>query len=153
MTITQGSRQQFRVMALALCTLAVSAAPMFAQDNSAPPPAQGQQAPMGPGGRRGPEREERQVEMLTRRLQLTPDQVTQVKAIDDAQRAQMMALRNDSSVSQEDRRSKMMALRQDTETKIRAVLTDQQKPQYDECWLGNVNGQADPRLRRLLSHK
>jgi len=54
-----------------------------------------------------------------------------VKAIDDAQRAQMMALRNDTTIPQEDKRGKMMAMRQDTETKIRAVLTDEQKPKYD----------------------
>jgi protein CpxP len=42
-----------------------------------------------------------------------------------------MALRNDSTIPQEDKRGKMMAMRQETEGKIRAVLTDEQKPKYE----------------------
>ena len=121
-----------RIAMLALCTLTVSAIPAMAQDNSTPPPPPaGDQGPMG--GHRDPaQMEQHQLEMMTKRLNLTPDQVTQVKAIDDAQRSQMMALRGDTSMSREDKHGKMMTMRQDRETKIRAVLTDDQKPKYDE---------------------
>ncbi len=86
-----------------------------------------------PGSHRDPvQMEQRQLDMMTKHLKLTPDQVTQVKAIDDAQRTQMMALRDDTSTSREDKRAKMMAMRQDRETKIRAVLTADQQPKYDE---------------------
>jgi protein CpxP len=116
---------------LALCTLTVSAIPAMAQDNSTPPaPPAGDQGPMG--GHHDPaQMEQHQLDMMTKRLNLTPDQVTQVKAIDDAQRTQMVALRGDTSMSREDKHGKMMAMRQDRETKIRAVLTDDQKPKYD----------------------
>ena len=40
-----------------------------------------------------------QVEFLTKKLNLTPDQVTQVKAIDDDARKQMKALREDTSIA------------------------------------------------------
>jgi protein CpxP len=120
----------FQAALLALCTTALSALPAIAQD-PAPPPAQDQTAPPG-GGHRGPgQREEHQVEFLTKKLNLTPDQVGQVKAIDDDSRKQMMALREDTTVSRDDKRSKMMDIHKASQDKIRAVLTDDQKTKYD----------------------
>jgi periplasmic protein CpxP/Spy len=110
-----------RTALLALCTTAVSTIPMLAQDPPAPAAQQGMR-----GGRGG-----NQVEMLTKRLDLTPDQVTQVKAIDDDQMKQSAAVRNDSSLEQDARRSKMMDIRKASQDKIRAVLTDDQKTKYD----------------------
>jgi protein CpxP len=124
MTMKQTGMQGMRAAMLALCTLAM-AVPAIAQDNGAPPPQTG-------GGRPDmAQMEARQLERMTRELNLTPDQVTQVKAINEAQRAQMMALRNDSTIPQEDKRGKMMAMRQETEGKIRAVLTEEQRPKYE----------------------
>jgi protein CpxP len=118
-----------RTALLAICTTALSTMPMMAQDPSTPAQQQDQAGPQG-GGRRGGG--EHQVEMLTKRLNLTPDQVTKVKAIDDDSKTQMMAVRNDSSVQGPDKRSKMMDIRKASQDKIRAVLTDDQKPKYDE---------------------
>jgi protein CpxP len=115
---------------LALCTTALSTMPMVAQDNSAPPQQQDQAGPQG-GRHGGPGREEHQIEFLTKKLSLTPDQVTQVKAIDDNARQQSMAVRNDSSIAQPDRRAKMMDIHKASQDKIRAVLTDDQKTKYD----------------------
>lgn len=117
---------------LALCAATLSASPMlFAQDNTAPPPQQQDSMGPPPGGHGRGMRGERQLEMLTKRLSLTPDQVTQVKAIDDDQMSQMKALRDDTSTSREDKRSKMMAIHQASQDKIRNVLTDEQKTKYD----------------------
>jgi Spy/CpxP family protein refolding chaperone len=130
MKMTIFHKPMMRAAVLALCTATLSAAPMMmAQDNTAPPPQQQDNMgpPSGGHGRRG----ERQVEMLTKRLDLTPDQVTQVKAIDADQMSQMKALRDDTSTPQADKRSKMMAIRQASQDKIRGVLTDEQKPKYD----------------------
>jgi protein CpxP len=119
-----------QVVLLALCTTALSALPAMAQD-PASPPAQDQAGPPN-GGHRGPgQREEHQIEFLTKKLNLTPDQVTQVKAIDDESRTQMMALRQDSSTPQADKKAKMMDIHKASQAKIRAVLTDDQKTQYD----------------------
>ena len=118
-----------RVALLALCTTALSAVPTFAQDN--PAPQQDQTAP-SQGGRGGSgHRQEHQLEVLTKKLNLTPDQVTQVKSIQDDARTQMMAVHDDSSVAQPDKRAKMMDIRKASQDKIRAVLTDDQKPKYD----------------------
>ncbi len=134
-----------RTVVMAVCTVAVSAGTARAQDATSPAPPAGQQAgqqagqpagQQGPGGQYGhrdpAEMEARQLQMMTERLKLTPDQVTQVKAIEDSQRTQMMALRQDSSLQPEDKRTRMMAMRQDSEGKVRGVLTDEQKPKYDQ---------------------
>ena len=72
-----------------------------------------------------------QVDFLTKKLNLTPDQVTQVKAIDDDARKQFMALRDDTSISGADKRAKMMDIHKASQDKIRALLTDDQKTKYD----------------------
>jgi Spy/CpxP family protein refolding chaperone len=114
-----------RAVLVALCSGALCAIPMLAQDAApASPPPQGQMGPRGGGGRG-------QLEMLTKRLNLTSDQQTQVKAIDEDSGNQMMAVRNDTSLSQDDKRSKMMDIRKASQDKIRAVLTDDQKTKYD----------------------
>ena len=118
-----------RVALLAVCTSAV-ALPMLAQDTPPSPPPQGQGGPGGQG-RGGPEQQQRQLEMMTKQLNLTPDQVTQVKTIQADDRTKMMAMRDDTSMSQDDKRAKMMTMRQDEQSKIRGVLTDDQKPKYD----------------------
>jgi len=123
-------RQMMRAAVLALCTATLSTAPMMmAQDNAAPAPAQ--QDNMAPGGHGRGMRGGRQVEMLTKRLNLTPDQVTQVKAIDADQMSQMKALRDDTTTPKADKRSKMMEIHQASQDKIRNVLTDEQKTKYD----------------------
>jgi hypothetical protein len=67
---------------------------------------------------------------LTKAVGLTPDQVTQVKAINADSMQKMMDLRN-SGGDPADMRPKMMAIRTDQQTKIKALLTDDQKPKYD----------------------
>jgi periplasmic protein CpxP/Spy len=121
-------KPMMRTAILALCTIALVTVPMMAQDNSAPAPQQQDQAGQR-GGRGGGG--ERQIEMLTQRLNLTPDQVTQVKAIEDDSRTQSMAVRNDSSIAQPDKRAKMMDIRKASQDKIRGVLTEEQKPKYE----------------------
>jgi Spy/CpxP family protein refolding chaperone len=69
--------------------------------------------------------------MLTKKLDLTPDQVTQVKAINADSMTQARAVRSDTSLSQADMRAKMMDIRKASEDKIRAILTDDQKTKYD----------------------
>jgi Spy/CpxP family protein refolding chaperone len=72
-----------------------------------------------------------QVDFLTKKLNLTSDQVTQVKAIDDDARKQFMALREDTSIAGADKRAKMMEIHKASQDKIRALLTDDQKTKYD----------------------
>ncbi len=71
------------------------------------------------------------VDFLTKKLNLTPDQVTRLKAIDDDAREQFVALREDTSVAGADKRTKMMDIHKASQDKIRALLTDDQKTKYD----------------------
>lgn len=83
---------------------------------------------MGP---RGAGMQEHQLDMLTKKLNLTPDQVTQVKAIDADTRTQSQAVWSDTSLSQADKRAKMMDIHKASSDKIRALLTPDQQTKYD----------------------
>lgn len=124
------TRNAARIAALALCTLAIGTSTLRAQD-APPPPSQDQGPPPGGpgGGRMNPER---QLEMMTKQLDLTPDQVTAVKAIQDDSRKQSMALRDDTSTPMEQKRDKVMAIRAASQAKIRALLTEDQKVKFDK---------------------
>ncbi len=98
---TKFLRNGSRVAAAAILSLAMGGVMALAQDNSGapappPPPAQDQQGPMGHDGPHGREGHERQLEMMTKRLNLTPDQVTQVKAIEADTMTQAQGLRSDT---------------------------------------------------------
>ena len=115
-----------RAAALAFSGAMLFALPVMAQDTAPQgPPPDGHMGPRGAG------MEEHQVEMLTKKLNLTPDQVTQLKAIDDDTMKQAQAVRADTSLSRDDMRAKMMDIHKASQDKIRALLTDDQKTKYD----------------------
>jgi len=130
MKMTMFRRLILQIAVLVMVGTAVGALQAKAQDPSAPPPPPppGQDGPRhgGPGGMRG-----NQVEFLTKKLNLTPDQVTQVKAIEDDSRKQMMTLREDTSNAGADKRAKMIDIHKAAQDKVRALLTDDQKTKYD----------------------
>jgi len=128
MTSTMFRKGCMRMALAILCGGALCALPAVAQD-AAPAPPTAPQAQDG-GGRGG--RMQGQMEMMTQKLNLTPAQQTQVKAINQDTMSQVMTLRNDTSMSQDDKRSKMMDIRKASQDKIRGILTDEQKPKYDE---------------------
>jgi periplasmic protein CpxP/Spy len=117
-----------------LTSCCVVAAQTDSQSNApANPPAAGQVY----GHRHGVER---QVKHLTHMLSLTPDQQTQVKAILAEQHQQMEQLRGSAPQStqagqpaQPDR-DQIRSIRQDTNTKIEALLNDDQKTKF-EAWI------------------
>ena len=117
MTMIRFRKYAVRLGALALCTAALSTVPMMAQ---------------GGGGGRGmtPEAQQAQLDAMTKAVGLTDDQVAKVKAINADSMKQQMALRS-SGGDPADMRPKMMAIRTDQQTKIKALLTDEQKPKYD----------------------
>jgi hypothetical protein len=122
-----------------ICSLALStlfgvgvalAAPQ--QGNQAAPPAQDQAAPpqQNMQGHRQLD-PNRQLHMLTKRLQLTGDQQNQILPILTNRAQQMENLRSDNSLSPKDRHARMRSIREDGDAQIRAVLNDQQKQAYD----------------------
>jgi protein CpxP len=113
--------------------LTLSSAAVFAQQDNAPPApdASGQQPGYGHGqGGRQPMNPDEQVARMTKRYNLSADQQAQIKPILANQQQQMQALRQDSSLSREDRMAKMKSIREDSSTKIQAILNDSQKQKY-----------------------
>jgi periplasmic protein CpxP/Spy len=115
-----------RAGVLALCAVALCAVPMRAQDNSTPPQGQGGHGHWGgPGGMHG-----RGLGMLTKQLDLTPDQVTQIKGIFADEGTQMKALHEDTSTPQADKRQKMFSIHKDSHERFMAVLTPEQTTKF-----------------------
>ena len=74
----------------------------------------------------------KQAKHLAKELNLTSDQVAQIKPILADRNQQMESLRGDSSLAPQDRREKMRAIQQDSKSKIEAVLNDTQKQQFEQ---------------------
>jgi len=101
--------------------------PGFPPETLAPPPEQGPG-----GGHRGMMDPDQQLVSMTKRYNLSADQQSQIKPILVSQEQQRAALRGDSSLSPEDRKEKMQSIRSDSNTKIEAILNDDQKKQFEQ---------------------
>ena len=112
-----------KLLLLAMCMLGMSA---FAQQNPPPPGGEGQGQ-----GRRMPSIED-QLKNLTEKLTLTDDQQAKVKTILEDTRSQMTKIMQDQDMSREDKMAKGRSIREAGNTKIREVLTDEQKKKFDD---------------------
>ncbi len=96
---------------------------------------------------------DRQLQRLTRELDLTADQQTQIKPLLVDHQQKVQALFQDQSVAQQDRRARMKALGDDMHGKIAAVLNDQQKQKFEEMQQhmrrGGENGAPPPQQPQL----
>ncbi len=121
------------VARLALVGLALTPISLVAQqsDPTAAPSAT-QDAGPGMHGHGDPaERQAHMLKMMTKKLSLTPDQVTQVKAIQADNETQMQGIHSDTSLQPADKHAKMMDLHKSENDKVRALLTDDQKTKFD----------------------
>lgn len=75
---------------------------------------------------------QRQTARLSRKLKLTPDQAAKIEPILQNRQQQMQQLRADNTLAPRDRRTKMRAIMQDTNNQLQALLTDNQKQQYQQ---------------------
>lgn len=73
-----------------------------------------------------------QLKRMTKRLNLTADQQNQLLPILTDRQQQMTALRGDTSLSAQDRRAKAQTMHEDFDSKVKAVLNDSQKQQYEQ---------------------
>jgi periplasmic protein CpxP/Spy len=73
-----------------------------------------------------------QVNELSKKLNLSDDQKTQVRSILQDQHDKMTQLFQDNSTAPEDRRAKMREIHQNSNQKIRDLLNDDQKKQFEE---------------------
>jgi hypothetical protein len=69
---------------------------------------------------------------LRRRLALTADQQAQLRTINRERKAQLDDVTNDTSLSPSARIQKTRAIRAGAETKIRAMLSENQLAEYDQ---------------------
>ena len=108
------------IAALAVGSLLVWSPALRAGDTNKPPstpPAGAPPAGRPPGGG---------FERMAEQLNLTADQKTKVKSIEDTRRQKMLDLRNDTSLSPEDRQAKRKAVAEDMSQQMKAVLTPEQ---------------------------
>jgi DNA replication protein DnaC len=73
-----------------------------------------------------------QLARMTTRYSLTTDQQEQVKPILVSEQHQIQGLRQDTALTREDRMAKMQTIRSDSNAKIKAVLNDDQKKQFEQ---------------------
>jgi periplasmic protein CpxP/Spy len=123
-----------QIFSLALSTLFGLGVAMAAPQATAPAQSQDQSTAPQNGHWAGRHEADpnKEVQRLTKKLNLTADQQNQILPILQNRQQQMESVRNDSSLSAQDRRAKFQSIREDADTKIRAVLNDSQKKTYDE---------------------
>jgi periplasmic protein CpxP/Spy len=91
-----------------------------------------QAGPYSGGPRRMRMSPDEQLARFSKELKLTKDQKAKIKPILDDQFQEMARLRQDSSMSWQDRRAKLMDLRKKTMDEIRPILTDKQQAKLQE---------------------
>ncbi len=75
---------------------------------------------------------DRMAKHLGKKLNLSNDQVAQIKPLLEDRTQQMQAVRADTTLSQQDRHNKARQIMQDSDTRIEAVLNDTQKQQFEQ---------------------
>ena len=95
-----------------------------AQDNTAPAATQQEQA-------QGTEKRHDKSAFMAN-LNLTDDQKTQVKQIREGAHSQLDAVKNDSSLSADQKQAKMREIRRNSHEQIEKVLTPEQRKQFRE---------------------
>jgi Spy/CpxP family protein refolding chaperone len=81
---------------------------------------------------RGPMTPEDQLARMTKQLQLTEEQQAKIKPFIEEQHKQMMDLRQDTSMSREDRFAKFREVRQKSLEKMKAILTTEQQEKWQK---------------------
>ena len=102
----------------------------------------------GPGADGGPGkpgmRGENFAERLTKELNLTPDQQSQVKPVMEDTRSQMKAVREDASLTPDQKKAKAKEIREATNAKIKALLTPEQQQKMDQMKKEHGPGPGKP---------
>jgi hypothetical protein len=75
---------------------------------------------------------EQQLDHLSKRLKLTDDEKSKIMPILQDQAQQMQSLRQDTSMSPQDRRAKFQQIHQNTMSQIRPILDESQQKKFDK---------------------
>jgi periplasmic protein CpxP/Spy len=97
-------------------------------------PSQESQAPTPDkhAGMQHGESADQHLQMLSEKLNLTDDQKAKLKPILQGQVQQMKAAREDSSLSEEQKRAKMKSIHESLHDQINAVLTPEQQAKFKQ---------------------
>jgi protein CpxP len=79
---------------------------------------------------RAPADPQKLIARLTRKLQLTPDQVAKIEPVLQSRQQQFRQLQGDNSLSPHDMHQKMRSIKQGAEQQVLAILSDGQRKQY-----------------------
>ena len=105
----------------------------MAQEQQAQPPAQqNQQAPTGKARHHGKHKGERRMAMMAQKLNLTDQQKQQMQQLRQQNMEQAKTIRNDSSLSDADKKDKLKALHQQSHEQMMGLLTPEQKQQFEQ---------------------
>lgn len=124
-------RNQLFTLALSGLLAMGAGSVLYAQDSSAAPAQEQQQQGQENGGHGRHMDPDRQLQHMTKQLDLTADQQTQIRPILVDRQQKMQALWQNQSLSREDRHTQMASIREDSKAKIEAVLNDQQKQKFE----------------------
>ena len=109
----------------ALFCAAVTVSPALRAQGTSPAPSAPATSPAGEEHHRG-----NPLEMLTKKLDLTPDQQTKLKPIFEDRHEKMKALRDDTSLTPDDKKAKGKALMESSNDQIKAILTPDQQTKF-----------------------
>jgi protein CpxP len=113
----QGTRR-WTVVALAMVAVLVLGQAAFAGQYAGPSRDRSGRRAMDPSAR---------LERLSKELKLTDEQKTQLKPILEDQQKQFQALRDDTTMTREERMSKLQEIRKSTQERMNSVLTPDQQ--------------------------
>lgn len=113
------------LVALLTLTLACGGTALYAQQDNMSQP----EAAKGPGMKMSPEQ---RLQHMTKALNLSDDQQQKIKPILESQSQQMQTLRQDTTMSQQDKWTKMKEIRQATNEQIKPILTADQQQKWEQ---------------------
>ncbi len=127
-TVSKEFYRMKRSLVCALLTLALACCgtALYAQQDNMGQSGGAQQ------GHRTPMSPEQRLDHMTKMLNLTPDQQEKIKPILENQSTQMQSMRQDATMSRDDRMAKAQQLRQTTDDQIKAVLTPEQQQKWSQ---------------------
>ncbi len=115
-------RSMLELLALALLMGLTAAAQVPATSS----PQNSQQSPASSAGGQQQAHPQGQEKSIDDELQLTPDQKQKIAAVVDDERKQMTAVRDDTSLSMDQKQQKAAQIREVGAPKIKAILTQEQ---------------------------
>ena len=81
-----------------------------------------------------------QLARMAKKLNLSQDQQNQLKPVFQQQHQQAKAIRDDASLTQDQKKEKFQALRQDTMAKVNGILTPEQQQQWQQMRAKHQHG-------------